>query len=205
MVDVQILIYEGFDELDAIGPYEVLDTASTMGADIGVRLVTLEPTDAIEAGHGLRVEPHDTLSAPDVLVVPGGGWNDPAYDDAGEVVGARGAVERGDLLDTIAHLHSEGSTVASVCTGGMILAHAGLLDDRPATTHAGAIDDLSEFAAAVREERVVDSGTVLTAGGVTSGLDLSLHLVERIADEATAERVGTHVEYEYECRSAYRS
>lgn len=198
MTNVQIVIYEGFDELDAIGPYEVLDTAATMGADIDVRLVTLEPRDSVDAGHGLRIEPHGTLSEPDVLIVPGGGWNDPVYDDAGEVVGARGAVERSDLPDTIAHRHSEGTTVASVCTGGMILAHAGLFDDRPATTHAGAIDDLREFTTAVRDERVVDSGSVLTAGGVTSGLDLSLHLVERIADEATAERVGTHVEYEYE-------
>lgn len=199
MVDVQIIVFDGFDELDAIGPYEVFDNAARVGVDIDVRLVTLDSTAVVEAGHGLRVEPHGTLSDPDVLVVPGGGWNDPELDGGG----ARAEVERGELPDAIARLHDEGTTVASVCTGGMILAHAGLLDDRPATTHAGAIDDLRELTAEVRDERVVDSGTVLTSGGVTSGLDLSLHLIERITDGETAERVGTHVEYER--RSVYRS
>lgn len=202
MANIQILVFDGFDELDAIGPYEVFDGASRFGADIDVQLVTLDPVDTIEASHGLRVEPQGTLSNPndpddaddagypDILIVPGGGWNDRAE------AGAWNEVERGDLPETIAHLHANGTTLASVCTGGMILAHAGVLDGRPATTHAGALDDLREHVSEVRDERFVDSGSILTSGGVTSGFDLSLHLLERIADEETAERVAQNIEYE---------
>jgi transcriptional regulator GlxA family with amidase domain len=195
MTNIQIPLYDGFDELDAIGPYEVFANAADFGADLDVALVTLDSVDVVEASHGLRVEPHGVLSDqngindPDILVVPGGGWNDRSQS------GAWHEVEQGDLPDAIARLHADGTMIASVCTGGMILAHAGVLDGRPATTHAGALDDLREFAE-VRDERVVDDGTIVTAGGVTSGLDLALHLVERIADEETAEHVAREMEYE---------
>lgn len=189
--EIQIALFDGFDELDAIGPYEVLDNAARQGAALTVELVALAETETVTANHGLRVEPNGTLTEPDVLIVPGGGWN----DDRG---GAREQVTQGDLPEAVAELHEDGTTVASVCTGGMILAHAGVLDGRSATTHAGAIEELrTSFSSVdVRDERVVDSGSVLTCGGVTSGLDLSLHLVERLADEATADRVATTIEYE---------
>jgi transcriptional regulator GlxA family with amidase domain len=196
MVTIQIPLYDGFDELDAIGPYEVFATAAGFGADLDVELVTLDPVDVIEASHGLRVEPHGVLSDqngtndPDLLVVPGGGWNDRSQS------GAWNEVEQGDLPEAIARLHADGTTIASVCTGGMILAHAGVLDGRPATTHAGALDDLRELVGEVRAERVVDDGAIVTAGGVTSGFDLALHLVERIADKETAEHVAERMEYE---------
>lgn len=196
MTDVQIVVYEGFDELDAIAPYEVCDTAARLGADIDVRLVTLEQTDIVEASHGLRLEPHGTLGDPDVVIVPGGGWNDRAR------VGAWNEVEKGDISEAIARLHDAGATVASVCTGGMILAHAGILDGRPATTHASALSDLHLTNAEAHDERVVDDGSVLTSGGVTSGIDLALHLVERLADEETAAAVATEIEHER--RAAYR-
>lgn len=189
--EIQIVLFDGFDELDAVGPYEVLDNAARQGAALTVELVTLTETETVTANHGLCVEPDGTLAEPDVLIVPGGGWN----DDRG---GAREQVARGELPEAVAERHADGTTVASVCTGGMILANAGVLDGRPATTHAGAIDELRESFASVdvRDERVVDSGSVLTCGGVTSGLDLSLHLVERLADESTADRVATTIEYD---------
>ncbi|UPM41925.1 DJ-1/PfpI family protein [Halocatena salina] len=188
---IQIVLFDGFDELDAIGPYEVFDTAARLGAALTVELVTLANTETVTANHGLRVEPDRTLGKPDLLLIPGGGWN----DDRG---GVREQVARGELPEVVAELHAAGTTVASVCTGSMILAHAGVLDGRPATTHAGAIDELDESFESVesRTERVVDDGSVLTCGGVTSGLDLSLQLVERIADEGTADRVATRIEYD---------
>ncbi len=188
---IQIVLFDSFDELDAIGPYEVFDTAARLGAALTVELVTLANTETVTANHGLRVEPDRTLGKPDLLLIPGGGWN----DDRG---GVREQVARGELPEVVAELHAAGTTVASVCTGSMILAHAGVLDGRPATTHAGAIDELDESFESVesRTERVVDDGSVLTCGGVTSGLDLSLQLVERIADEGTADRVATRIEYD---------
>lgn len=191
VTEIQIVLFDGFDELDAIGPYEVFDTAARQGAPLTVELVTLAETERVYANHGLCVEPDGTLGKPDLLLVPGGGWN----DDQG---GAREQVARGDLSEAIAELHEAGTSVASVCTGGMILANAGVLDGRPATTHASAIEELRESFASVdvRDERVVDDGSVLTCGGVTSGLDLSLHLVEQLADEETADWVATEIEYD---------
>ncbi len=188
--DVQILLYEGFDELDAIGPFEVFANAAGYGADLTVSLVTLDPTETVTASHGLRVGTDGVLDDPDLLVVPGGGWNDRSS------AGAWAEAERGDVPAAAARAHESGATVASVCTGGMLLAHGGVLDGRPAVTHHGALDDLREFDVEVREQRVVDDGDVVTAGGVTSGIDLALHLVERFADRETAERVAREMEYE---------
>ncbi|RQG93139.1 DJ-1/PfpI family protein [Natrarchaeobius halalkaliphilus] len=174
MVDItaEIVLFDGFDELDAIGPYEVLVNGAEAGASIETRLVTLEETDVVTASHDLRVEPHGTLGEPDLLVVPGGGWT-----TANE--GVRAVVEDGILPGAVDERYTAGATIASVCTGAMILSEAGLLEGRPATTHHAAVDDLEATDATVVDERVVDDGDVLTAGGVTSGLDLALWLLER--------------------------
>jgi transcriptional regulator GlxA family with amidase domain len=187
--EIRILIYDGFDELDAVGPYEVFASASEE-AGLSVSLVTLEPRERVTASHGLRVEPDGTLGEPDILVVPGGGWND--RDGAG----AWAEAERGDVPAAVRRLHDGGATVASVCTGGMLLARAGVLEGRPAVTHHGALEDLREYGVELRDERVVDDGDVLTAGGVTSGLDLALHLLERLAGEDVAGRAARRMEYD---------
>jgi transcriptional regulator GlxA family with amidase domain len=189
-MDVQIVLYEGFDELDAIGPFEVFANATRAGGDLPPTLVTLDDRDTVTASHGLRVGVDGTLSDPDLLVVPGGGWNDRSE------AGARAQVDAGALPDAVAGIAETDAVVTSVCTGGMILAHAGVLDGRPAVTHRGALDDLREFDVEVREERVVDDGDVVTAGGVTSGIDLALHLVERFAGADVAEQVTTEMEWE---------
>ncbi|MGM0590705.1 MAG: DJ-1/PfpI family protein [Halobacteriota archaeon] len=196
MTAVCILVYDGFDELDAIAPFEVFQTAGAMGGDIASRLVTHEEPSRVVASHGLTVEVEDALPAPtapdrpDLLVIPGGGWNDRTED------GAWAEAQRGDVPDVLTAYHDEGVTVASVCTGGMLLAAAGLTEGRSAVTHAGALDDLRESGATVVDARVVVDGDVLTAGGVTAGLDLALYLVERACGGDIAERVATELEYE---------
>ena len=187
-VDAEIVLFDGFDELDAIGPYEVLANAPRMGGSIETRLVTLEPTDLVRASHGLRVEPDGVLGESDLLVVPGGRWS------AGEG-GVRRAFDDGTLAEAIAARHDAGATVASVCTGAMLLGQAGLLEGRPAITHHSAVDDLAAYAE-VTEARVVDDGDVLTAGGVTSGIDLALWYLEREFGEAVADGVATAMEHE---------
>jgi len=191
-MDVAVLLFEGFDELDAVAPYEVFQTAAGMGADLDVSTRTLVPDEGVTAGHGLTVEPDDVLfGTPDLVVVPGGGWNDR------ESPGVWTEYEDGTLPERLATLHEGGATVASVCTGAMLLAKAGLLDGRPATTHESAKDDLAEYEdVEVRDERYVDDGTVLTAGGVTAGIDLALHIVERECSPGVAERVAEEIEYE---------
>ncbi|WP_276299860.1 DJ-1/PfpI family protein [Halorussus lipolyticus] len=193
---IVIVVYEGFDELDAIAPYEVFSNAADRGCDLEVSLRTLDPRDEITASHGLRIGTDGLLADadPDLVLVPGGGWNDRA--DAS----AWAEAQQGDLPDAIADLHERGVELAAVCTGGMLLAEAGVLDGRPAVTHASALADLRETDARTDAEtvdaRVVDDGDVLTAGGVTSGLDLALHLVARLCGEDVSEDVAETIEYE---------
>lgn len=204
-MDVQVLLYEGFDELDAVGPFEVFanaervverseprgdESAATSSDEHRVSLRTLPPAEQVRASHGMRVDPDGALTEPDLLVVPGGGWTGRAG------AGAWAEAERGDVPLALAACHRRGATVASVCTGGMLLAQAGVLDGRPAVTHRGAIADLRATDAEVVEARVVDDGDVLTAGGVTAGLDLAFHLVERELGIWVADRVAGLMEYE---------
>lgn len=192
MMNIAIVLFEGFDELDAIGPYEVFENAGNAGADVAASLCTLVETDRITASHGLRVEPDATLDdlSPDLVVVPGGGWNDRSE------AGAWTEADRGDLSDELARLHERGTTIAAVCTGGMLLSRAGLLDGRPAVTHAGALPDLRNSEAQVVDARVVDDGDIVTAGGVTSGIDLAFHIVEREFGADVSRTVGEEMEYE---------
>lgn len=191
-MEVTIIVFDGFDELDAIGPYEVFANAEREGVDLSVDLRSLEDRARVTASHGLRIEPEGRLDAadPDLVVVPGGGWND--RDDAG----AWAEAERGDLPRAVASLHEAGTRVASVCTGAMILARAGLTTDRPAITHHGAVEDLRASGAEVVDARVVDDGDLVTAGGVTSGIDLALHIVSQEFGEDLATSIADQMEYQ---------
>ncbi len=191
-MEIAILVYEGFDELDAIGPYEVFANAADAGADCTVSLRTVDSAQTVTASHALTIETDGTLDAvdPDLLLVPGGGWNDRS------AAGAWSVAEGGTVPDVLAEYYDAGVSLAGVCTGGMILARAGVLDGRPAVTHRGALADLRETDATVVDARVVDDGDILTAGGVTSGLDLAVHLVEREFGEDVAAQVTAEMEYE---------
>jgi transcriptional regulator GlxA family with amidase domain len=174
----------------AIAPYEVLRTAAALGAPIEAELVGAHGAATITASHGMRlVVDRGPSEAPDVMLVPGGGWFHGA--------GVRDEVERGDLPRAMAAAHEAGSIVGSVCTGAMLLAAAGLVEGRRATTHHEAIEDLRAAGAEIVDgARFVDDGDIVSAGGVTSGLDLALHLVERIAGHSIADKVASEIEYE---------
>jgi transcriptional regulator GlxA family with amidase domain len=200
---IEILLYDGFDELDGIAPFEVLRTAEEYGADIHTVLVGADGAGTVTASHGasIRVEGGVSGSA-DMLIVPGGSWNSR---------GARGAwaeAQRGVVPAQIADAHGRGTRIASVCTGAMLVATAGVLDGRPATTHHGAIEDLRATEARVVDgARVVDDGDVMSAAGVTSGIDLALHIVEQEAGVEIADRVADEIEYErrFEVASSRRT
>jgi uncharacterized protein (DUF427 family)/putative intracellular protease/amidase len=187
---IDIALFDGFDELDALGPFEVLRAAAAEGADLSVRLVTRTEPLEVTGQHGLRVRA-DAVYEPgaDVLLVPGGGWV------ARAAAGAWAEAERGDWLPLIRAAADEGRLLAGVCTGVMLLARAGVIGDRPATTHQAAKADLEAAGVKVVDERVVDAGGLVTAGGVTSGIDLALHLVDRIAGREAAEAEARRLEY----------
>jgi transcriptional regulator GlxA family with amidase domain len=170
----EILIFDGFDDLDAFGPYEVLRTA---GHD--ARLVTVEPQDTVTSAHGTTVIPHGVLGDPELVIVPGGGWNDRSGP------GAFHEAQRGVIP---ARLREREGRIASVCTGAMLLAEAGLLTGRRAITHHSAVEDLRAAGAVIVEgARYVDEGEILTSAGVTSGVDMALHLVGEDADDVRRE------------------
>jgi transcriptional regulator GlxA family with amidase domain len=188
----EILLFDGFDELDAMGPWEVLAGVAAVRDDVTAQFVTLEGAREVRADHGAVVHAHGALSErPDVLIVPGGGW----FDRTGQ--GAWAQAERGDIPRAIAERHAAGTIVASVCTGALLLAHAGVLYGRRATTNRGALDDLRAFEdVEVVDARVVDDGDVVTAGGPVCGIDLALTLVERAGGPALAAAAATEIHYD---------
>jgi transcriptional regulator GlxA family with amidase domain len=190
MMLIDIVVYDGLDEMDALGPMEVLRSASPH-ADLSVRLVTRTAQDVVTGACGLRFLPDAVFEAgaADVLIVPGGGWATRAAR------GAWGEVERGDWLPLLKQAQSTTGILAGVCTGTMLLAHAGVVGTRRASTHHNAWDDLAATGATVVKERVVDDGELVTSGGVTSGIDLALWLLEREFSPDLADRVATRMEY----------
>ena len=189
---VAVVVFEGFDELDAIGPQEVLRNAAAMGADdLTVDLVALDGAAEVTGSHGLVVRTDGPLDreGTDLLVIPGGGWNDRGTH------GAWAEAERGELPAAIAATHEAGAVVATVCSGAMLATAAGLTRGRPAVTHHDAIDDLRAAGAEVVEARVVDDGDLVTAGGVTSGIDMALWLVERHYGAELADAVAAEIEH----------
>jgi transcriptional regulator GlxA family with amidase domain len=189
---IAILLYEGFDELDALGPYEVLRNASKAGADVEALLVTPSHLAQVSGSHGASVVPQATLGdLPfDVVIVPGGGYNDRAP------AGVYAEIERGELPSALHELHGDGACVAAVCTGAMLVSAAGLFRGRPATTHHGALSDLRLQGARLVDARVIDDGDLLSCGGVTSGIDLALWIVERSWGKKLANQIADEMEHE---------
>jgi transcriptional regulator GlxA family with amidase domain len=185
---IAIGLWDGVEELDFAGPYEVL-TAWARGTEEPVEVVTVaDDGEPVLCAHGLRVLADRTweqLDGVDVLVLPGGNAA-PQADDPELVARVRALAERGTLM-------------TSVCTGALILARAGLLDGRPATTHWSSLQRLAEAGNGIRvlaDDRFVDDGDVITAAGVSAGIDMALHLVSRLASTETARAVRRYIQYD---------
>jgi transcriptional regulator GlxA family with amidase domain len=190
---IDIAVFDGMDELDAIGPLEVLRSAAERGADFDVQLITSHPQPSVRCRHGLELVPDGASRADaDMVIFPGGGWI------ATSERGARAEVSGKHWVPVIEAAAQRGAILASVCTGAMILASAGVLTGRRAITHHGAWRDLEASGAAVVHERVVDDGDRITAGGVTSGIDLGLWLVERFVGKDMADQIAENLEYRRE-------
>ena len=190
---IEIVVFDGFDELDAVLPFEVFRNAAH-ASDWDVALVGVRGPGEVVASHGMRLQVDAGLGRPDAVVVPGGGWND------GSPAGTRAEVEDGYLPDRLREIAPGCAWTSSVCTGAMLLAAAGLTTGRPATTHHVALKDLEASGAQLVDARVVDDGNLITCGGVTSGLDMALWMVER---ELGAD-VGAKVARAMECERSTR-
>jgi transcriptional regulator GlxA family with amidase domain len=200
---VGILVFPDVEVLDFCGPFEVFSAArcdeSRRREDplpFHVVLVAETP-EPITATGGLRVLPDfDLASCPrlDLLVVPGG-W------------GTRSLVHNQRVVDWIRERAAEVELTASVCTGSFLLGQAGLLEHRRATTHWLSLDRMQQAfpsVLVVRDQHVIEDGTIITSAGIAAGIDLALRVVTRLCGEPVARATARHMEYPYPENNARR-
>jgi transcriptional regulator GlxA family with amidase domain len=179
---IAILVFDRLTALDAIGPYEVLSRLP--GTEL--RFVATEPglkrtdTGALGVQADLAL---GELADPDVVVVPGGAGSRPLMEDA-------------HVLDWLRAAHERSTWTTSVCTGALVLGAAGILEGRRATTHWAFLERLAELGAETVSERVVEDGKVMTAAGVSAGIDMALTLAARIAGDGVAQAIQLGIEYD---------
>ena len=184
MTSIAIPLFPQFTALDAIGPYEVLQ-----------RIPHFDVTFVGHERHVVRSDNEmlgivvdatfEELATPDVVVFPGG-------------FGTRALMTDGRVLDWVRSAHETTTFTTSVCTGSLVLAAAGLLEGLTATTHWSVLDVLGEYGATPTGERVVEhlDERIITAAGVSSGIDMALRLVELLVDRTAAEAAQLMIEYD---------
>ncbi len=187
---VAILIFDDVEVLDFAGPFEVFAVTDELCAHREFHVFTVaEMRATIRAKNGLKIVPDFTLETcppAHVLIIPGGS-------------GSRVLMSRALLLEWIRKQARGAEVVMSVCTGARLLAKAGLLDGLRATTHHENIDELRGLAPAAiitPDERFTDNGKICTSGGITAGIDLSLHVVDRLLGAEAADAAARYMEYE---------
>jgi transcriptional regulator GlxA family with amidase domain len=190
-VRIAIALFDGAEELDFAGPWEVLAYWAHEVAYEGVEVVTVGPSlEPVRAAKGLRVLPDSTLhdaGQVDVFVMPGGR-------------GTRELLAPDEPLHEALRAMAEGGTLmTSVCTGSLVYAAAGLLHNRPATTYWSAFDELLALDPTIKpcpDDRFVDDGNVITSAGVSAGIDMALHLVVRLAGKDAARATKRGIQYD---------
>lgn len=185
MLTAGILLFPQVEELDFIGPFEVLSYVNKLNPEsLSVQLIA-ESTSPLTAFNGLRFFPDTTLQeCPplDLLVIPGG-------------KGRLTAMKNRRLINFIQSQASSARIIASVCTGAFLLAEAGLLSEKRATTYHTAFAELAAYGVQVQHAKVVRDGNIITAAGVSSGLELGFYLLRELFDANTAQQVADKIEY----------
>jgi putative intracellular protease/amidase len=181
-MQIAYLLYDRFTALDITGPH---DAFNSVPGNESV-FVAKEPGPISNESDTLKMVAEASLAdvtEPDIVVVPGG-------------FGNRMLMEDQELHDWIRQVHENTTWTTSVCTGSLLLAAAGLLDGKPATGHWLARDQLAELGAKPVPERVVETGKIVTAAGVSSGIDMALHLIQKINGVEVAQAVQLGIEYD---------
>jgi transcriptional regulator GlxA family with amidase domain len=181
-MDIVIPLFDRFEPLDAIGPYEILGYVP----DATVRFVGAEPGLVRDVLGSLPVHVptgYSEVEHCDVLLIPGGGSFQTMVGDP-------------QFLDWVRRIHAGTRFTTSVCTGSLVLGAAGLLDGLTATTHWDAAADLEAYGAVYTPERVVRHDRVITSAGVSSGIDMAIRLVALLTDEVTAQAIQLYTEYD---------
>ena len=184
-----ILIFDDVEVLDFAGPFEVFSVTNELSDYSLLNVYTVAGKKApVTARNGLSVNPDYSMNEapqPDILIIPGGS-------------GTRPLLQQQDILSWIMHSAHTAEKVLSVCTGALLLAKVGLLDGLKSTTHHSAFELLGEIAPdteIIREVRFVDNGNVITAAGISAGIDMSLYVVEMLYGKETARNTAEYMEY----------
>jgi transcriptional regulator GlxA family with amidase domain len=186
---IAIAVFEAAEELDFVGPWEVLAAWRFLYPDDVEVILVGEDTVPVTCAKGMRVVANtswDELGDVDVLVYPGGR-------------GTRAQLGDERIRTRLRGLKGRGTLMTSVCTGALVYADAGLLDGRPATTYWSAFDELLSLGREITprpDERFVDVGDVITAAGVSAGIDMALHLVGRLGSPEKAREVRRYIQYD---------
>jgi len=184
-----ILIFDDVEVLDFAGPFEVFSVTNELSDYSLLNVYTVARGKApVTARNGLSVNPDYSITEapqPDILIVPGGS-------------GTRPVLLQQDILAWIRQSANSAEKVLSVCTGALLLAKVGLLDGMKSTTHHSAFETLAEIAPeteVVRDSRFVDNGKVITAAGISAGIDMSLYVVELLYGREIAQHTAGYMEY----------
>ncbi|PXX64279.1 DJ-1/PfpI family protein [Nocardia tenerifensis] len=187
---IGLLLFPGTEELDAVGPWEVLAFWTQFFPDDGYTAFTFSRDGGpVKCAKGLTIEAEysfDTAPRRDVLIIPGG-------------MGTRPMLTDEPMLSWVRAQRDTTPLITSVCTGSLVLAAAGLLSGRPATTHWKSLSRLTELDPSIElrpEDRFVDDGDIVTAAGVSAGIDMALHLVRRLSSDDRAREVRRLIQYD---------
>lgn len=191
MRNVAILIFDDVEVLDFCGPFEVFSVTGRRDDTNPFEVYTVAEKDApVLARNQLSVNPRYTISncpKPDILLVPGG-------------FGTRREMHNQTVIDWIKENAEDAELILSVCTGSLLLAKAGLLENLAATSHHGAIDLLREVAPNTNvqpEKRYIDNGRVIVSAGVSAGIDMSFYVVAKLLGEDVAVETARYIEYDW--------
>ncbi|WP_407526471.1 DJ-1/PfpI family protein [Lacibacter sp. MH-610] len=197
---VAIFIFNEVEVLDFAGPFEVFSVAGLRTMNVPpFEVFTVAQFDTINARNHLTIKPTYTLEkAPkaEIIVIPGGG----GFHADGTPFGSRREMNNPIVLKWIQEQSAQAKLTLSVCTGSLILAKAGLLEGKEATTHFLAIDALkkiSETISVKEKTRLVDNGNIMTSEGVSAGIDMSLYVVSKLLGKETADETARYMQYDY--------
>ncbi|MGI6452091.1 MAG: DJ-1/PfpI family protein [Syntrophomonadaceae bacterium] len=187
MINIGILVFEKVEELDFIGPFEVLSYVNKINPQSTNVWLVSDQEQIIRAFNGLRfIADYNIDNCPqlDVLVVPGG-------------QGRKLAMKNEKILNFVKYRYPQLKYLCSVCTGAFIIGATGLLQNKLATTYHTALDELSEMGIIVKNSKTVQDGKIITGAGVSSGIDVGLYLLSQLFDEAMAQQVADKIEYNW--------
>lgn len=199
MKKIAVVLFDDVEVLDFAGPFEVFSITGKRKIGEPYEVFTVAEKDTIAARNQLIVKPTYTFAncpTPNIFLIPGGG----GYHADGAPFGSRKEMDNPVMLNWVLNEFGNAELVLSVCTGALILAKTGLLENLEATTHFMAVDSLRQIAPSTKvwpEKRWVDNGKIILSAGVSAGIDMSFYVVEKLQGKEVALEAARYMQYDY--------